>query len=192
MNVNSQRIAAAGRAAGHRDVQKTRSCEQPSTRAASMSSSGIASTRYWRMKKTPNAVTSQGMITAQTLPVQPSLAIRMNSGTTPSWVGTAIVAMTKTSRALLPRKRSLANAKPARVEKKTTEVAVTPGDEQAVAERLPERHGVEDPPGVLEEVPAREQRRHLLGHHAPWSASRSGTTSRAGRPSPATKASSSP
>ena len=62
------------------------------------------------MKKTPNAVTSEGTITDQVVPVHPSLDIRMNSGTTPSWVGTAIVATTNASSALLPRKRSLANA----------------------------------------------------------------------------------
>ena len=49
-------------------------------------------------------------MTDQRVPVQPSLGIRMNSGTTPSWVGTAIVTTTKTISAVLPRKRSLANA----------------------------------------------------------------------------------
>ncbi|MDT4887586.1 hypothetical protein FQZ97_1240520 [compost metagenome] len=53
------------------------------------------------------------------------MAITMNSGTTPSCVGTAMVAITKTSSPLLPRKRSLANANPARVEKITTEADVT-------------------------------------------------------------------
>ncbi len=77
------------------------------------------------MKKTPNAVTIHGMIAAQTLPVQPSLAIRMKRGTTPSWVGTARVTITNTRSAVLPRKRSLANAKPASVQKNTTDVAVT-------------------------------------------------------------------
>ena len=62
------------------------------------------------MKNTPNAVTIHGTIAAHTLPVQPSLAITMNSGTTPSWVGTASVTTTNTSSAVLPRKRSLANA----------------------------------------------------------------------------------
>ena len=49
MKVNSPRIAAAGRAAGTATFQNTRIIEQPSTRAASISSSGIASTRYCRM-----------------------------------------------------------------------------------------------------------------------------------------------
>ena len=48
----------------------------------------------------------------------------MNSGTTPSWVGTAMVAMTNTSRARRPRKRSLANENPARVANSTTLIDV--------------------------------------------------------------------
>ena len=48
----------------------------------------------------------------------------MYSGTTPSCVGTAIVATTKMSSALLPRKRSLANAQPASVEMTTTDAAM--------------------------------------------------------------------
>lgn len=47
--------------------------------------------------------------------------MRMNSGTTLSWVGTAIVATTNTRSGPRPRNRSLAKAKPARVEKNTTE-----------------------------------------------------------------------
>ena len=72
MKVNSQRIAAAGRAAGTATVQNTRICEHPSIRAASMSSSGTASTRYWRMKNTPNAVTSHGIMTERCCPPSPA------------------------------------------------------------------------------------------------------------------------
>ena len=57
-------------AAGTATVQKIRNWLHPSTRAASISSSGTASTRYCRMKKTPNAVTTHGTIAAHTLPVQ--------------------------------------------------------------------------------------------------------------------------
>ena len=110
MKVKSQRMAAAGRAAGAATCQKMRIWEHPSMRAASTSSSGTASTRYCRMKKTPKAVTSHGMITDVMLPVQPNSDIRMNMGTTPSWVGTAMVAITKTSSGPRPRKRSLAKA----------------------------------------------------------------------------------
>src|SRR4051812_15346922 len=45
---------------------------------------------------------------------------------TPSWTGTSIVATTVTSSTVSPRKRSFAKAKPARVQKNTTERATTP------------------------------------------------------------------
>jgi len=48
----------------------------------------------------------------------------MNSGTTPSWVGTAIVAMTNTRRGPRPRNRSFENENPARVANSTTESEV--------------------------------------------------------------------
>ena len=66
------------------------------------------------------------MMMAPMLPVQPRSENRMYSGTTPSWVGTAMVATTKTSSHLEPRKRSFANAQPASVEKSTTESAMSP------------------------------------------------------------------
>src|SRR5665647_1496025 len=77
------------------------------------------------MKNTPNAVTSVGMMMAPTVPVQPNCRMRMNSGMMPSWVGMAMVATTNTMSALLLRNRSLANAKPASVEKVTTFSVVT-------------------------------------------------------------------
>ena len=39
-------------------------CEHPSTRAASISSSGTEQTMYWRIRNTPNAETRDGAITA--------------------------------------------------------------------------------------------------------------------------------
>jgi hypothetical protein len=59
-----------------------------------MSSVGSAWTRYWRIQNTPSAVTMLGTITAGSVPVQPYSAMRMNSGMMPSWVGTAMVAIT--------------------------------------------------------------------------------------------------
>src|SRR6478609_6229720 len=120
MKVNRPSIAAPGRTAGSAIDQKVRSVDAPSTREASMSSSGRASWRYCVIQKTPKALTALGMMTAQRLPIQPSLLMTMKSGTIPSCVGTAIVAMTKTSSPLRPRKRSLAKAKPAIAEKRTT------------------------------------------------------------------------
>ena len=69
----------------------------------------------------------------------------MNSGTTPSWVGHRHGDDDEESSAVAPRNRSLAKAKPASVEKKTTDVAATVDDHDAVDQRLPERHGVERP-----------------------------------------------
>ena len=62
------------------------------------------------MKKTPNAVTRVGTMTAPSVPVQPNSSISMNSGMMPSWVGIAMVAMTASIRPLRPRKRSFAKA----------------------------------------------------------------------------------
>src|SRR3954452_10960067 len=78
------------------------------------------------MKNTPNAVTRVGTTTAPRCPVQPKVRISMKSGMMPSCVGTARVATTKTISPTCPRKRSLANAKPARVEKVSTETVMTP------------------------------------------------------------------
>ena len=62
------------------------------------------------MKKTPNAVTSVGTMTAPSVPVQPNCFITMNRGMMPSCVGTASVATTKTISPSRPRNRSLAKA----------------------------------------------------------------------------------
>ena len=64
MNVSSPSTAATGRTAGRMTCQKIRHVLQPSTRAASTSSFGTAWTMYWRIRKTPNAVTRFGAITA--------------------------------------------------------------------------------------------------------------------------------
>ncbi len=52
--------------------------------------------------------------------------MRMKSGTTPSWAGTIIVARMTISSTVLKRKRSLANANPASVQKKTVPSAIEP------------------------------------------------------------------
>ncbi len=49
-----------------------------------------------------------GTMTAMSLPVQPSPDMTMNRGMMPSWVGTAMVPMTKARSPLRPGKRSLA------------------------------------------------------------------------------------
>lgn len=76
------------------------------------------------MRKTPNAVTRVGRITDWSWLTQGSLAMTMNSGITPSWVGNSMVPITTSSSALRPRKRSLAKAKPASVQHTTVPAAM--------------------------------------------------------------------
>jgi len=99
--------------------------EQPSTRAASTSSSLTAAAAYWRIRKTPKPLTRNGTMTAWRVPVQPSRTISRYSGMSPSWVGTIMVRMMIDISAPAPRNRSLAKAKPARVEKNTTDRVTT-------------------------------------------------------------------
>lgn len=61
--MNSPSMAAAGRAAGRQTCQKVLIIDQPSTRAASISSSGSGSRRYWVIQNTPKALTRLGKIT---------------------------------------------------------------------------------------------------------------------------------
>ena len=51
--------------------------EAPSTRPASISSTGSAATRYCRMKNTPNALTSDGRMTARRSLDQPNQRLTM-------------------------------------------------------------------------------------------------------------------
>ena len=118
--------AIAGRAVGITIDRKMRKLPAPSIVAASISSSGIAIRRYWRMNTTPNAVTSVGRITGWSWFTQCSLAISMKRGTTPSCDGTIMVASTRARSAVAPRNRSLANAKPASVQKNTVPSAIEP------------------------------------------------------------------
>ncbi len=136
-NVIMNSTAIAGRAIGRTMLQKIRSECAPSTRPASTSSSGSASERYWRMKNTPTALTSVGKMTAGNCCDQPSSDIIMNSGTTPSCGGTIIVPITSMSRALRPRNRSLAKAKPARVANSTVDRAITPATMKLLIMALP-------------------------------------------------------
>ena len=105
------------------------------------------------MKKTPKAVTIHGTIAAQTLPVQPSSANTMKSGTTPSWVGTAIVTTTKTSRGDVAAEPELGERIAGERREEDHRGGRDGGDHQAVAQRLPERDRVEDSLGVAQEVP---------------------------------------
>src|SRR5690606_31748966 len=105
--------------------QKTRNTDAPSTRAASMSSYGSASLRYCVIQKTPKAATRLGTIKAVRVSNQPKSLIMMNIGTVPSCIGMIIVAMTNTYRPVRARNVSVANAKPASVEKNTVAAETT-------------------------------------------------------------------
>ena len=71
-NVSIPSTAIAGRTAGTTTWRKVRNVPAPSTYAASSSSSGTPATTYWRMKKTPKAVTIVGRITDWRWPARPS------------------------------------------------------------------------------------------------------------------------
>src|SRR5436190_20636500 len=75
MNVSKAKTAAAGTTAGSTTFQKMRNVEQPSTRAASMSSSETADETYWRIMKTPNALVRNGTMTAYRVSNQSQLTI---------------------------------------------------------------------------------------------------------------------
>jgi hypothetical protein len=91
-----------------------------------MISSGSAWIRYCRMKNTPNALTSDGRITAWSWSVHSSLATIMYSGMTLSCGGTIIVPITISIIAPRPRNFSLAKANPAIVDRNTTVTAEVP------------------------------------------------------------------
>ena len=77
MKVSRPSTAAIGRTAGRTTCQKTRIVWHPSTRAASISSFGTAPEMYWRIRKTPKAVTRNGAITACRWLIQPKWIISM-------------------------------------------------------------------------------------------------------------------
>jgi hypothetical protein len=77
MNVSSPRTAAAGRRIGKTTETKIRVVDAPSTRAASMSSSGIAWAAYCRMRKTPKPLTRKGSSADHVVPASPSRLMSM-------------------------------------------------------------------------------------------------------------------
>ena len=77
MKVSSPRTAAAGRRIGKTTEKKIRNVEAPSTRAASISSFGIACAAYCRIMKTPNPLTRNGSSADGRVPARPSLPMSM-------------------------------------------------------------------------------------------------------------------
>lgn len=110
-------------ATGKTTCQMMRRLWAPSIRAASTSSIGSASSRNWRMKKTPKAATSEGSTTDWSWSNQPRSVMIRYSGMTLSCGGIVMVATTRESIMPRPRKGSLAKANPASVENRTVDSA---------------------------------------------------------------------
>ena len=90
----------------------------------------------------------------------------MNSGTTASWVGTAIVAMTNGQQRGLPRNRSLAKAKPASVPKNDDRGGGHRETRRLLPSAFQNGDGLDAALGVVEEVAAGQERRDPLGGHS--------------------------
>jgi hypothetical protein len=73
--ISMPRTAIAGRAMGKTTCQMMRRLCAPSILAASISSTGSASSRYCRMKNTPKAATRLGRITDWSWLTQPNSVI---------------------------------------------------------------------------------------------------------------------
>ena len=69
------------------------------------------------------------------------------SGMMPIWIGTIIVSTQNPSRKPLPRKRSLANAKPPSVQNATVPIVMHAGDDQRIDQTLVERGQLQGPLG---------------------------------------------
>ena len=95
----------------------------------------------------------------------------MYSGMMPSWTGTIIVATMTSSSALRPRKRSLAKANPASVEKNTTEIATTAETIAELTSALAKcASSLSNSAGdVLAEVAAGDERRRHARRPRRWS-----------------------
>ena len=96
MKVNRPSIAAAGRAAGTPTVQKVRIMVGAVDARGLDQLVGDHVDEVLRHQEHAERGDQVGHDDRADLPVQPSWRIRMYSGTTPSWVGTASVATTKT------------------------------------------------------------------------------------------------
>src|SRR6476659_10197705 len=80
MNVVIASAPAAGAASGRAIRQNAPSSPQPSIRAASNSSGGIALAMYWRIQNVPNALPIAGTTNGRKLFVQPSQLISTYQG----------------------------------------------------------------------------------------------------------------
>src|SRR3984893_6624878 len=85
------RAPAAGAASGSTMRQKTPNSPQPSMRAASNSSGGIALAMYCRIQKVPKALPIDGTMNGRNELVQPKWVISMYHGMSPNCPGINIV-----------------------------------------------------------------------------------------------------
>src|SRR5258708_20079452 len=85
------RAPAAGAASGSTMRQNTPNSPQPSIRAASNSSGGIALAMYWRIQNVPNALPIDGTINGRNEFVHPKWVISMYHGMSPNCPGLTIV-----------------------------------------------------------------------------------------------------
>ena len=90
------------------DRKKVRSSPEPSIRAASSSSVGIASAAKTHIRYRPNGEIRDGMITAHGVSVRPNLLNIRKVGTASAIAGTATAPMTTAKTARLPGKSNLA------------------------------------------------------------------------------------
>ena len=82
---------AAGAASGKTIRQNVPNSPQPSMRAASNSSCGMALAMYCRIQKVPKALPMAGTMNGRNEFVHPKCVISMYHGMSPSWLGMSIV-----------------------------------------------------------------------------------------------------
>ncbi len=94
MNVMSASVPSAGPSSGSTTRHQIANSLQPSSRAASTRSRGIADSMYCRIRKMPSAPHAPGMISARCSLVQPSQLIVSAVGTMKMKPGSSIVSIT--------------------------------------------------------------------------------------------------
>ena len=143
----------------------------PSITAASMSSSGTPAWMYWRMRKTPNAVTSVGRITAGRWFARLELGHQHVERNDAHLRRDHHRADHEGQQEGRPRKCSFAKAKPPRVQNETVPIVMRRRDDERVDEALVERRELQRLADVVEEVAVRQRGRRRPWPCRRWSAS---------------------
>src|SRR6185437_730992 len=115
-NVTIPRVASAGSESGSTIRKSTPRRVQPSIRAASSRSTGSVR-KNWRKRKMPNGVTRFGAIRPPSESTRPRCCTIRKVGIMITWNGTIRVARSAMKSTSRPKKRSRANAYPARLQK---------------------------------------------------------------------------